>query len=165
MSTSTNLRGLIELVSAGAEVIFNKRGELSPFWHCIARDGTLHLVPAPPCDKDVSVAIMKCFMEEHDIAMCCFVDEAWAAHLSNSAEVTAFDAIQARGGGVADYPQRQEVVIFNAEDELGMMTASRAILRPHGKRPRLGPLVINDLEGWSSRGRFVGMLPRRGTVQ
>jgi hypothetical protein len=45
-----------------------------------------------------------------------------------------------------------------------MMTAQREILRPHGKPPRLGPLEINDLKGWSSEGRFVGMLPRRGPV-
>ena len=46
-----------------------------------------------------------------------------------------------------------------------MLTASRLILRRIGKDPRLGPLVINDMQGWSSKGRLVGMLPQRGTVQ
>jgi hypothetical protein len=162
MSTS-DLRSLIELASTGAEASFAKHGGLAPFWHCVDAAGALHLVVPPPIDdKDFSAAIMKCFMEEHDIVRYCVVDEAWIALLTDDAEAREF---LSSGRGVASHPLRKEVVMFSAEDESGMLTAQREILRPSGRPPRLGPLVINDMQGWSGEGRLVGMLPRRGTVQ
>jgi hypothetical protein len=157
--SASDLRSLIELASAGAEASFAKHGSLAPFWHCINAAGTLHLVVPPPIDdKDFSAAIMKYFMKENDIVRYCLVDEAWTALLPNEEE--ARKVVR-----VSDHPLRKEVVMFSAEDESGMLTAQRAILRPSGQPPRLGPLVINDMQGWTGEGRLVGMLPRRGTVQ
>jgi hypothetical protein len=158
--SAADLRSLIEQVSADAEAIFNDLGCLTPFSHCIDGDGVLHLVmPAQSEDKDFAAAVMRVFMEEHKIVRYCFVDEAWTALLLLPTEAEARKVVR-----VADHPLRKEVVFFSAEDESGMLTAQREILRASGK-PSLGPLVINDTTGWSSEGRLVGMLPRRGTVQ
>lgn len=160
--SASDLRRLIELASACAEASFARNGSLLPFWHCIEGDGTLHLVSIPIADKDFSAALMRAFMVKHDIVRCCFVGEAWAAQVTDNAEARKF---MAGGRGVASHPRRKEIVMFSAEDESGALTAQREILRPSGKPPRLGPLVMNDMKGWSSEGRLVGMLPGRGTVQ
>jgi len=160
--SASDLRSLIELVSTGAEACFAKYGSLAPFWHCIDAAGTLHLVVTPSDDKDLNAALMRAFMVENDIVRYCLSYEAWTALLSDEAEAREFIS---SGRGVADLPQRKEVVMFSAEDESGMLTAQREILRPQDKPPSLGPLVINDMKGWSSEGRLLGMLPRRGTAQ
>jgi hypothetical protein len=158
--SAAELRRLIELVSATIEPTFRKEHSLWPsLWHCIDRDGDMHVVAAPDESKNTAAVLMRAFMEVHDIVRYCYAAEAWT--------VTGRDVGRyiARGGKAEDHPNRQEVVFFSAEDESGMLTASRLILRRIGKNPRLGPLVINDMQGWTSEGRLVGMLPRRGTVQ
>jgi hypothetical protein len=52
-------------------------------------------------------------------------------------------------------------VAFTGEDQYGSLTAHRPIERPANGKPYLGPLTI-DVPMSVSRGRLVGVLPRRG---
>jgi hypothetical protein len=158
--SAAELRRLIELVSACAEAAFRKHHELAPLWHCIDRDGAMHVVAAPDESKNTAAILMRAFMQVHDIIRYCYAAEAWTVTGERD-----LDRYLARGGKVEHHPNRQEIITFSAEDESGQMTAHRLILRRIGKDPRLGPLVVNDMQGWSSEGLLVGMLPRRGTVQ
>jgi hypothetical protein len=156
--SAAELRSLIEQVSRYAELTFREEHSVAPIWYCIDGEGRL-CISQLAAEKNTAAVLMRAFMAVHNIVRYCYANEAWT--------ITGRDVGRyiARGGKAEDHPNRQEVVFFSAEDDSGMLTASRLILRRIGKNPRLGPLVINDMQGWSSEGRLVGMLPQRGTVQ
>ena len=169
------LRKMIEHASTWAEKRFRKKGELSPMWHAVDADGRHYLMPAPPCDsKDLSVALVRAVFEASNIVRCVFIDEAWVlakrAEKLTAEQAEAFKQ-QCLKHGVADHPDRQEVVIFSGEDELGFVMGTRPIIRK-GNKATLGPLTYNmsgqsksDLSEGQWEGRLIGMLPQRGRVQ
>lgn len=156
------LRELIEVGSKVAEQTFRARGVLQALYRCIDAQGRDHFVPAPDqCSKDDAVAIMRAFMKLKQIARYCFFDEAWT--LSYSENDPALANYMDRGGMPRDHPQRREIVMLVAEDDIGMLFAHRDIVRPQKGRPYLGPLSFPDYG--KTEGRMVGLLPRRSTLQ
>jgi hypothetical protein len=149
------LRKLVEIASKAAERCFNRTGELLPMWHCLRSDGAHMLVPTPSPNKDTAVALMKVLFEIEPVVGYVFMDEAWIVASEDAGEARAL----AEQGRLSEHPDRVEIIMFTAEDETGMLMAQRKIIRPPGKKPRLGPLEIED---WKEmEGRFIGLLPTR----
>jgi hypothetical protein len=108
-------------------------------WHVIEVSGQEHVLPTP-ADKDVAVALMRAFFAMRRIQRYVFIDEAWmvVARDENESRARRLDEWKTRG--IADHPDRQEIVLFSAEDaDLGMITAHRVIERPPGAIPILAP--------------------------
>jgi hypothetical protein len=165
MSTA-DLRSMIERASRHVEGIFQVTGHILPMWHAIKSNGQHIITPAPATDdKDMAAAIMRALFELEDVVCCLFIDEAWTIEADNAADARKITEWIAQGHGARDHPDRREVVAFAAEDESGMLTARRPIIRPAHGKPKLGPLQIDDMRGMESSGRMVGMLPRRAAVQ
>jgi hypothetical protein len=155
--SAADLRMLIEHASSWAEKIFARKGQILPMWHAVKASGEHVVMPAPPGDKDTSVALVRAFFELNDVVRCLFINEAWTAF--GGEDLTEW--VEQHGGSIHDYPDRVEVVAFMGEDDTeGMMTAHRRIIRGQGKAT-LGPLEFMDWSRGHSEGRLVGLLPRR----
>jgi hypothetical protein len=157
-------RELIETASAKIERIFDESGKVLAMWHIVTPEGEKVLPPPPSTNKDHAIAIVRASFMAWGVTAYVFIDEAWMRIVNlppNSPEGEA-EIAYSREHGVRDHPDRVEVVIFSAEDETGALTAWRKIIRKVNARPRLGPLEIKD-NFTSQEGRFVGLLPQRGT--
>jgi hypothetical protein len=127
-------RTLDELVTWGsltAEKVFKGKGELAPvyfIWSPEWPDGK-GFVPAP-------VPVMKALFEHHGVDRYVFIGEAWTGP---------------SGSRPSEHPDRREVVMIVAEDGTGMKAASRAILRPASRKPKLAPIEMYD-EGMGGGG-------------
>ena len=134
-------------------------------WHVVPRDGDEFGFLSPSADKDVAVALVRALLELHDAVRVMFVGEAWSAFAKNEEESAKLaNHLNEHRGKVESWPSREEVVVFNAEDEeQGFLSAHRMIQRPDGRKPFLGPLVIPKSN--QAEGRMVGLLPRRGMTQ
>ena len=148
------LHDLIEVGSRYAEGLFAKKGALVPTYHAITADQSCLIIPMPPIEKDLALRIVRELFVAKDVVAYVFVDEAWTV-LSNE------EHLQVRP---SEHPERREVVILSAESELeGALFARREIIRPDRHKPYLGPLEILPYK--ESKGRLVGMLARRTTLQ
>lgn len=157
-------RELIELASGRVERIFRERGEILPVYHIIHADGRTEILPAPPCDKDTSMAIMRAYFTISKIRRYVLIDEAWRLDLQHCSKEECEAAVAfCRQHGVRNHPKCIEAVMFSAEDEWGQHNAYRIIERKDG-RAKLGPLVF-DPEGGSYEGRMVGLMVPPGTPQ
>ena len=155
------LRDLIERTSKHAGLKFARHGEVPPLM--LAENANGELVTYQPfnMDKDdFSILIRARFALDH-IVRYVFVFEAWRL---DDALIDNYS-----GGSFADVPGRTEEVSFSCEDHIcGILTACRAIIRRAKGKPRLGPLIyLTDQHGPVLRasGRFIGLLPARGTMQ
>lgn len=158
-------RMLIEATSKAAEDIFAEDQQVTPFWQGFTASGDHKVFKPPPgLDKAMCVILVRALFELYDVVCCVFCDEAWVAAATED-DIKALDAWLDAGNSLETYADRKEVVVFMAEDGNGQLTGHRPIDRS-GRKPKLGPLVINDLTGATTEGRLTGMLPRRGaTVQ
>src|SRR5262245_29583117 len=160
---SDSLRAFIEVASDKIERIFRIRSVILPMWHYIDRHGIQQATRAPPGDKDRAATIMRALFQLHGATRCLYIDEAWTwdgfgKPLEENERVMNWIK---EHGGLADFPDRVEVVVFAGEDQSeSSMQAHRRIIRGQGK-PKLGPLEFLDMVGVRSEGRMVGMLPRR----
>ena len=160
------LRAMIEECSSRIEIVFQRQGEVRPMWHCVTSEGEeMAMAPPPFLSKDLAVTLMQAFFELKDVVRYVFVNEAWILQMTVDSDEAAASLARVNEEGLANHPDRIEVVMFAGEDENGMLTAQRVIERPAGRKPRLGPLEFPDLTGVRSEGRMVGLLPQRGTVQ
>jgi hypothetical protein len=155
-------REMIETASQAVERLFARRGELAPVYFVEHNGGRLDIVPAPPCSKDEAVALMRAYFAIHNVTRYVFVDEAWRVTIPRSPDAAATESF-CREHGVSAHPDRVEMILFVAEDELGIINAYRAIMR-RGRKSSLGPLEY-DPEGGTYEGRMMGLLPARGTKQ
>lgn len=87
-----------------------------------------------------------------------FLSEGWGIEMTRSDN--RFDRIS-KSGIVEDEPDRIEVVIFNIDTYEGTWTAMPKIVREEGKQPTFGEPEWLRMSG---EGRFVGMLPIRGST-
>jgi hypothetical protein len=158
----TELRAMIEQASGWAEDWYRGHDALGPIWHMVTRDGRQILTESTPDagNKDLSVMLMRAAFKHFDVVRYVLVDEAWTVMLKAGDEA---GLALARKHGVANHPDRVEVVLFQGEDASGQLTASRVIERRPGRRLRLGKLTIDEFT--QSSGRFVGMLPPQGRAQ
>lgn len=142
------LKNLMEQISASTERIFAQEQVATPVWIIIDGRETLHVVPAPPFDKDISVRLMKMMMIHIQAIRVVFVDEAWTLHTTHKINEEEIQRI--KDEGLSDHPDRIEVVVLMGEDEKeGSMMAHRRIIREEGKAA-------------TGEGRMVGLLPRKG---
>jgi hypothetical protein len=162
------LRKLIEHASGFAEEAMRRLGEVAPIWHMLTRNGEEIVELMPPCEsKDDAVALIRALMAIKDVVRYVYFAEAWFLDLRGADNLGAARkaAREAYEKGIADHPDRIEVVTFQGEDaESGRsMTGQRRIIREKG-RPYLGPLEF--FETTQSEGRMVGMLPKpKGRLQ
>jgi hypothetical protein len=140
--------------------IFAVTGIVYPMWHTVTAAGDHKIINSPPGDKDTAALLIRAYFELHDVVRYVFVDEAWTLMVPTSRYSEMPDIMQR---GLSDHPERVEVVMYQAEDASGAVTAHRNIIRPKTGKARLGPLHF--FRSKQSEGRFVGMLPQRGTVQ
>lgn len=158
---TNTLREFITETDKKACEVFAITGEIEPVWHAITEYGEHKIMPGPSVDKDTAALLMRAYFAIYKVVRYVFINEAWTMWLPTD----RLDEIpEIAEHGLADHPERIEVLMYQAEDETGLLTAHRNIIRPgHGKRPTLGPLEF--VNAAQSEGRFVGMLPQRGTVQ
>ena len=159
MSTESK-NDLINKVSGFAEKQFKMRGIIRPMYHAFGASDQFFL-PAPPGNKDQAIAFIRMFFAAHAIVRYVFVDEAWM--LDGSSRLSRAEAEATFARGIANHPQRVEVVIFIAEDDTGALMARRKICRPSNKKPFLEPLETIPMD--SMEGRMIGLLPRDPTAR
>lgn len=159
-TASRELRELIAFAAEQAAKLFRTTGRVLPMYHAIKRDGTNLIFNAPPGGKDVAVAMVRAAFELHDCIRYVFMDEAWVLE-PRGREITAAEWEHIRREGLSEHPDRCEVLMISGEDQAsGLVSAHRFILRPEHGKAKLGPLQYCDLEGGTSVGRMVGLLPK-----
>lgn len=156
---SPQLRQLVESCSHACEAIFRETGELHGMYHAVCENGDNKIIPAPPShdsgDKDIGVEIIRCLFREMAVVRYVFVSEAWLV-VQPSKEAME----QCQRLGVRSHPDRQEAVVFVAEDFHWTIMARRMIERLEGRPPCLAPLTFLPLDG--AEGRMVGLLTPKG---
>jgi hypothetical protein len=158
MTKLIDLKSMIEFASVQAEKLFRKDGVLYPLYHAITATGDILILNPPPGDKDMSVALVKAWMEIERIDRYVFIDEAWI--VDDRRNQLGLDLDEVRRTGVRNHPDRREIVMFSAENRRGeQLTAKRFILRPEIGNAKLAPLDI-DKPYEHSEGRMVGLLKR-----
>ena len=168
MSTDIPLDAFVRRLSTAAERLFFKNNcVLAPFFVGHKPDGdVVTLAINPDLSKDEAACRMRFAAKHLELVRCAYVDEACTAQVSYSDERRAEAEIAIMNRiGVKNHPERREVIIIAAEDYVtGSLMGLRYILRPEHGKPTLSPLKIDH--NWKqSEGRFVGLLPPRGTKQ
>lgn len=156
--SEASLRQMIDYASSFAERAFVKRGQVMPMYHVVTGDGENLVIPMPSNDKNVAVAMMKKLFEVTKAERYIFMDEAWIL----TGKPGEIDEERAMRKGIHDNPNREEAIVFLAEDRERMLTARRMITRI-GEKAELGPLIID--EATSSEGRMIGLLRPAGAMQ
>ena len=145
------------------DALFQRRGTIPPMWQFVTAKGTQHCEPHPTfLPKDLATDAVRSIFDTLDVVRCLYIAEAWMVTAATEATIAL-----ARSQKLHQHPDKIEVVQFSGEDaEGGLIMAQRKIIRGENK-PMLAPLeiVIQPGDGFSSEGRFVGMLPQRGTRQ
>jgi hypothetical protein len=161
-----DLRALVGMMSRNIEPTFLQDGAIyRPIWHAVDAKGEhLILPPLPSKTKDEEAIMVRAFFELMDVVRYCVAMEAWTVERKIvGGDRAAVEAL--RRAGIANEPDRIEVIAFQAEDaNEGLLFAQRRIIRPANKKPTLDALFVHPSFGEGS-GRFVGMLPQRGTKQ
>ena len=154
------LRKMMEFAGEQVAKLFQRDGELRRIYHMILRNGDTVVMPAPPGDKDTSVAMVRAYMELNDVVRYIVMDECWT--LDTSARlVSSTELKRIKREGVSEHPDRREAIMIMGEDQTGLYTARRYILRPEFGKPKLAPFQFDDYaEGGRWEGRMVGLLPR-----
>jgi hypothetical protein len=149
------LREMIDHAAAWAEKELSRTGEIVPMWHAMTATGEHLIIPAPPCDKDTSAAIVRALFILRNVVRCVFIDEAWIA--SGGKELQGHVETH---GQIANWHGREEAIVFVGEDyDTGQLSAHRRLFRHMRGKPTLGPLDIITFN--AAEGRLVGMLPPR----
>ncbi|HVG51623.1 MAG TPA: hypothetical protein VM867_08325 [Xanthobacteraceae bacterium] len=160
--TFPDLRALIEFASEQVEKLFRRQGVIYPMYHAVRTDGRHMVISPPSTDKNLSVALIKAAFELHAIDHYVFCDEAWiVSTLQSHRTITPSEMARMQREGLSNHPDRNEVVMFSAENRRGeQITAQRIILRPEHGKAKLLPLdfVFDDLADVRSEGRMIGLL-------
>jgi|SRR5215475_6947271 len=163
MTPHSELRKEIENASVWADAVFADVGEILPMWHAVGADGTCHIIPQVEPNKDFMAQALRAFCEDQKIVRLLFISEAWTSISSTPESAKRAEDWIAAHNTLETYPERDEMLIFQGEDENGMIGAARKIIRVEGKKPTLGPLEWHEADGYS--GRYTGLLPRKGSIQ
>jgi hypothetical protein len=147
----------VTAIDTAVAPIFDAEGEIFPMWHIVTASGTHEVLPSMGCDKDVMAIVARNYFKQNNVVRYVFIDEAWQV------ETTETDMDKVLRTGVESHPDRVEVLMYSAEDDSGHVTARRVITRSKRGKPKLGPLQF-EASKWCA-GRFVGLLPQRGTIQ
>lgn len=159
------LHEMIYVASKYAEGAMAAFGRVGAKWHVQTRDGEDYLLDPPPVGGKIFIAAwMKMVFEEIGAVRVVYTDEAWYIDgIKTRRGIDEVNAWLVEHDSLRDYPGRVEAVIFNAEDDDGRMLCGRQKIIRSGDKPTLGPLEVDAPV--ESEGRFVGMLPTKGTRQ
>jgi hypothetical protein len=121
-------------------------------------------IPSTAETKDEFAIIVRAFFELMNVVRYCVAMEVWVVERRGSiANRAAVDALLRTG--ISNEPDRIEVIALQAEDvNEGILFAERRIIRHSNKKPTLDTLFVHPSDCQAS-GRFVRMLPQRGTRQ
>jgi hypothetical protein len=150
-----SLDALLRWMSRIAEKMFDDHGEILPsfMWMIEARDGKQELVFSEMQDhaKDQMAEAMRRLFEEKDIVRYASAAECWmGAGVAPGSWATCRPS---------EDPQREEVVMFDADDGHEYLMAMRKIIRPQHGKPYLDKLEFFDSN--KPFGRFTNLLPSR----
>jgi hypothetical protein len=163
-----SLRVLIMKVSNDVELVFNKNHRIIP--GIVWDDGSapFQILPLPFNNKDMNMGYIRfCLKEMPSIKRYCFVDEAWMLMVSTigrNIEDVEKESEKHFKEGIRNDPDRVEVILYSAEDEILQILAHQKIIRGMGV-PRLGGLEFMPSKTHKSKGRMVGLMPNRGSKQ
>lgn len=160
------LREFVEKASTKIEEIFNTCGEVRPMYHFIIGTDNI-MIPAPPYDKDTAVALMRELFKQTGTHRYVYIDEAWVSTETGPPNASIDDMREKMKTMTppSERPDRQEVVMFFAEDETeGFFGATRVIERDANGKGRLGPLICDEQPS-VVMGRMTGLLPPKGRMQ
>ena len=161
-----DLRQLIEFGSRTAEQIFRRQGYFVPMWHAILPDGHHKVIPQTVDDKDMQLALVRSAFEIFNAQAYVFISEAWTLYAETRNEAEREIKIkQYQREGIRGNPDRVEVLWLQAEDQTGLLSARRKIIRPGKGNPTLGPLEFEEMQSWTIQGRIIGLLPRPPRTQ
>ena len=125
-------------------------------YHVVCDDGKNAVIPAPSFDdKDMAIDIIRHLFRQMAVVRYVFVCEAWVL-----AQASDADMERIRRLGVRSHPDRQEAVIFTAEDFDWSIMAHRTIERLEGRPPCLAPLTFLPMD--VAEGRMIGLLTPKG---
>src|SRR5262245_25942342 len=159
------LRKMMEFAGEQVVKLFQREGQLLPMYHMVRRNGDTMVMPAPPGDKDTSVALVRAYMELSDVVRYVFMNECWTLDTSERL-VSSTELERIRREGVSQHPDRREAIMIIGEDETGLYCARRYILRPEHGKPKLSPFTFDEVhEGGTWEGRMIGLLPRPKTTR
>jgi hypothetical protein len=119
--------------------------------------------PTTPQTKSHFVDAVRRKFAQESIICYVFVHPAWVVETTTPDPVPSISLWAARRG-LANYPGRQCIVLFSAENRSGIMLARRTVEQRDDSRLALGPLEIMK-EGGEYEGLLVGLLPQQGTRQ
>jgi hypothetical protein len=144
---------LIELASRLTDKLFDIKGEMRALY-VVETDESLNLMPPPPhLDMDAGLRLIKSMMKEIGATAYVYVNEAWTVDGSKG-------DLKVRA---SEHPNRKEQVVFIAETSDKTLLGHRDIIRADGRKPTLGPLIIETkFDGHS--GRMVGLLRAEETL-
>jgi hypothetical protein len=143
---------LLDCASAAAEQLFWKDGRVLLMYHAVTAGGEQLVMPMPDGGKDFAIALVRAAFAAKQAVRYVFVDEAWrlavqAKSPEEAERVRKFCA----AFGVANHPDRIEVLQFVIEDERGALWTHRRI-----ERPRPGPLLVESGQELLGASRLLG---------
>lgn len=126
-------------------------------------DGRLTIIPnIARLPKDVSSKLIRKIAGKVEADYALFVDEAWTLEATSKTEV---DLLREQYGEVRNMPNRIDVVMFSLQTHaaqfLGM--PKRITIDEAKKRYTFGAVEFEMMDG--AEGRFVGLLPPKGSKQ
>jgi hypothetical protein len=160
-----SLKQMMEISSNYAQMAMCATGEVYPVFHVQTVD-EFFMIPTPPGsmrDRPTLLKGIRQVLADIDVINVVFINEAWCTDARTEAESQAIDSWLDQHGSLAEFPGRSEEVVLHGEDSSGaFMSGHRTIIR-RGAHTQLGPLELETAQ--EVRGRFVGFLPPRGTMQ
>ena len=153
-----SLHQLIEYASGQVGKRFKNVGRILPMWHAETATESL-VISATFANKNATTAALTELFREERVLRYLFIDEAWV--IKRDIGIGADELKRMREVGISEHPDREEIVMFSAEDAKSTATGTRPIIRPAKGKARLGPLVIDTYTSMESR--FGGMLAHLNT--
>jgi hypothetical protein len=172
--TAPTLEALLRRCARAAEQMFNDAGEIDPMWLVETAGGEQQLLVTPieapeglaanKYKSELCDRMRKIFSAMEVVRYAVALDCLLSPGLEGLTQEQARQRYAALGYTLANAPDRQEIIVIQAEDEKEFLTAKREIIRPSHGKPYLGKLgAIERPE--SPVGRFVGLLPSQQHAQ
>lgn len=169
------LEKMFELAQEFAVTIFTVEGSIIPTFIGQDEDGHIHPIAcafededavtrvAPEELKDFFAGKLRTFFREKEIVRYVSILEAWMIESGKATKKDEADLLSGRLP-VKDHPNRVEVVHVTAEDGTKILSGTFRILRDANRKPRLSQFQPHT-DSMQHAGRFIGLLPRHGTLQ
>ena len=152
-------RELIRRVSTVIEEMFATQGQIITISHYKGDSGEGFLTSEmhDANEKEATAIAVRQILADENAVWVIVITEAWVVRGSKE-EIGDIDHRK----GLAEHPKREELVMYQLEDEDLMMgvSAVQEIVRPPDRPPHLGELKWLE-PSMFTEGRLVGLLPRK----